>query len=138
MASRSVRISPFSYGSTEKHVLVEASTWKPSNTLHADESNSDTLIGVKAIDSGMEESRSVDILRGRCQTLPNVRSKVVRIFLSSTFSGRTSTTTSRATFSFFPVFRHHGRARFVDRMCVSEIEKLLPRKLRFRVPSSFD
>lgn len=39
----------------------------------------------------METSYYMDILRGRCQELPNVRSKVVRVFLSSTFSGENFT-----------------------------------------------
>ncbi|CAF3372692.1 unnamed protein product [Rotaria sp. Silwood1] len=34
----------------------------------------------------MQSSHHLDVLRGRCQELPNVRSKIVRIFLSSTFS----------------------------------------------------
>ncbi|CAF4640102.1 unnamed protein product [Rotaria socialis] len=34
----------------------------------------------------MEPSYHVDVLRGRCQELPEVRSKVVRVFVSSTFS----------------------------------------------------
>ena len=43
----------------------------------------------------MEPSYYTDVLRGRCQELPEVRSKVVRVFVSSTFSGerwRTSST----------------------------------------------
>lgn len=35
----------------------------------------------------MASSYHVDLLRGRCQELPEVRSKVVRVFISSTFSG---------------------------------------------------
>lgn len=36
----------------------------------------------------MESIYDVDLLRGRYQELPEVRSKVVRVFVSSTFSGQ--------------------------------------------------
>lgn len=35
----------------------------------------------------MKTSSHADLLRGQCQDLPDVRSKVVRVFISSTFSG---------------------------------------------------
>ena len=39
----------------------------------------------------MKTSYHTDLLRGRCQDLPDVRSKVVRVFISSTFSGTNHT-----------------------------------------------
>ena len=35
----------------------------------------------------MKSSYYLDLLRGRSQELPDVRSKVVRVFVSSTFTG---------------------------------------------------
>lgn len=44
----------------------------------------------------MKSSYYLDLLRGRAQELPDVRSKVVRVFVSSTFTGDGSS--SRKTF----------------------------------------
>ena len=47
----------------------------------------------------MKTSYYQDILRGRSQELPDVRSKVVRVFVSSTFTGeRTARSTSFVKF----------------------------------------
>ena len=76
----------------------------------------------------MESSYHIDVLRGRCQELPEARSKLVRVFISSTFSGRRSdivlnqiifsgridTSTERDSLieSVFPRLKEYCRAKY--------------------------
>ena len=122
----------------KKNVLVEASAWKPSNTLHADESNCNEL----SCENNRLRHANVAFDRYFTGQMPNIAecSLKSRPCLSqlNIFWYSVSTTAFSPISLFFPVFRHNGRARFVNRMCVSQIEKLLSRKLRLRVPSLFN
>ncbi|CAF2768681.1 unnamed protein product [Rotaria sp. Silwood2] len=63
----------------------------------------------------MQTSYQIDILRGRCQEIPEVRSKVVRVFISSTFSGRAYYTLSERDSlidNVFPKLKDYCREKY--------------------------
>ena len=51
----------------------------------------------------MQKSFQNDLLRGRCENVPEIRSKVIRMFLSSTFSGEIITNIIKIDDSLSPV-----------------------------------
>ncbi|CAF1355188.1 unnamed protein product [Rotaria magnacalcarata] len=59
----------------------------------------------------MNVSDNIDILRGRCQELPEVRSKVVRVFISSTFSDTLSERDSLIE-NVFPKLKDYCREKY--------------------------
>ncbi|CAM4823526.1 unnamed protein product [Rotaria magnacalcarata] len=59
----------------------------------------------------MEPSYHMDVLRGRCQELPEVRSKVVRVFVSSTFSDTLSERDSLID-TVFPKLKDYCREKY--------------------------
>ncbi|CAF3499150.1 unnamed protein product [Rotaria socialis] len=59
----------------------------------------------------MKSSYNIDVLRGRCQKLPDVQSKVVRVFLSSTFSDTLCERDSLIE-SVFPILKDYCRERY--------------------------
>ncbi|CAF3962519.1 unnamed protein product [Rotaria sordida] len=59
----------------------------------------------------MQSINYIDLLRGRCQNLPDVRSKVVRVFLSSTFSDTLSERDSLID-TVFPKLKDYCREKY--------------------------
>ncbi|CAF4641417.1 unnamed protein product [Rotaria sp. Silwood2] len=59
----------------------------------------------------MESSCHIDVLRGRCQELPETRSKIVRVFVSSTFSDTLSERDSLID-NVFPKLKDYCREKY--------------------------